>query len=35
MDTALQVWFDQDEEDEIAPFVYRALAELTTPLLTP
>ena len=35
MDTALQVWFDQDDEDEIAPFVYRALAELTTPLLTP
>lgn len=35
MDTALQVWFDQDEEVEIAPFVYRALAELTTPLLTP
>lgn len=35
MDTALQVWFDQDEEDEIAPFVYRSLAELTTALLTP
>ena len=35
IDTALQVWFDQGEEDEIAPFVYRALAELTTPLLTP
>jgi AcrR family transcriptional regulator len=35
MNTALQVWADQDVEDEIAVFVYRALAELTTPLLTP
>jgi hypothetical protein len=35
MDTALQVWFNQDDEDDIAAFVYRALGELTTPLLTP
>jgi AcrR family transcriptional regulator len=34
IDTALQVWFNQDDEDSVAIFVYRALAELTTPLLT-
>jgi hypothetical protein len=35
MNTALQVWADQEDEDEITVFVYRALAELATPLLTP
>ncbi len=35
MNTALQVWAEQEDEDEIAVFVDRALAELTTPLLTP
>lgn len=35
MNTALQVWADQEDEDEITVFVYRALAELSTPLLTP
>jgi AcrR family transcriptional regulator len=35
MDTALEVWFEQDDGEEIALLVYRALAELTTPLLTP
>jgi AcrR family transcriptional regulator len=35
IDTALQVWFNQDDGDDVAVFVHRALAELTTPLLTP
>ena len=35
MNTALQVWAEQDDEDRIAVFVYRALGELATPLLTP
>jgi AcrR family transcriptional regulator len=35
MNTALQVWADQEGDGEIADLVYRALAELTTPLLTP
>ena len=35
MDTALEVWFEQDDGEAIAQLVYRALAQLTTPLLTP
>jgi AcrR family transcriptional regulator len=33
INTALQAWADQDVESKAAPFVYRGLAELATPLL--
>jgi AcrR family transcriptional regulator len=33
INTALQVWADQDAEPDAAPFVYRAFEELATPLL--
>jgi AcrR family transcriptional regulator len=33
INTALQAWADQDVEPKAAPFVYRGLAELATPLL--
>jgi len=33
INTALQVWADQDTELSVSPFVYRGLKELTIPLL--
>jgi AcrR family transcriptional regulator len=33
INTALQAWADQESEAEVAPFVYRGLEELATPLL--
>jgi AcrR family transcriptional regulator len=33
INTALQMWADQDVEPKAAPFVYRGLKELATPLL--
>ena len=33
INTALQVWADQDVEAKASPFVYRGLKELATPLL--
>jgi AcrR family transcriptional regulator len=33
INTALQVWADQDAEPKPSPFVYRGLKELATPLL--
>ncbi len=33
INTALQAWADQDVEPTPAPFVYRGIEELATPLL--